>query len=281
MYNLLRFLIRYHLFLLFVVLEGFCFFLIYRNSKYHEAAYINVANNVSGGAYQIYAGGVGYFYLRRYSDSLVNENARLRAEVLNSKFDNKIDSGFVSDSGLRYIQNYTYIAARVTMNTVDRPSNLIYLDRGSNHGIEKQMGVIAPNGIVGQVISVTENYAVVMSVLSKDFKVSAKFKKNEFFGNLHWNGGSSTTASLENIPKHVPVAEGDTVMTSGYSELFPRNVMIGVVKKVKSEADKPFLDVTVNLSTDFGNLSYVYIVKNLRKQEILVLDSIAKTQKND
>ena len=54
-----------------------------------------------------------------------------------------------------------------------------------------------------------------------------------------------------------------------------------MVKKVKSEADKPFLDVTVNLSTDFGNLSYVYIVKNLRKQEILVLDSIAKTQKND
>ena len=177
MYNLLRFLIRYHLLLLFVAMELFCFFLIYRNSKYHEVAYVNVANDVSGSFYQTYKSGIDYFYLRRYSDSLVAENAQLRAELLQSKFDNKIDSGSITDSAGKYAQSYTYIAAQVTMNTVNRASNIIYLNRGAKHGIHKQMGVIAHNGIVGQVVNVTENYAVAMSVLSKDFKVSAKIKK--------------------------------------------------------------------------------------------------------
>jgi rod shape-determining protein MreC len=281
MYNLLRFLLRYHLFILFVLLEVFCFYLIYRNNKYNEAAYINVANKLSGKVYATYKSGVDYFYLKRYSDSLVQENAYLRQELLESKFDNKVDSGIVRDSSKRFVQNYTYITARVIKNSVNRPTNFIYLDKGKLHGIDKQMGVIAPNGIVGQVISVTDNYAAVMSVLSKDFKVSAKFKKNEYFGNLRWDGINSTTAVLEEIPKHVPVKEGDTVLTSGYSQMFPRNIMIGTVKSVKSYPDKTFMDVTVRLSTDFGNLSYVYVAKNLRKQELLLLDSLSNANKND
>lgn len=281
MYNLLRFLLRYHLFILFVSLEVFCFYLIFRNNKYNEAAYVNVANGISGKVYASYKGGVDYFYLKHYSDSLVQENAYLRQQLLESKFDNRVDSGTVSDSAKRFVQNYTYLTARVIRNSVNRSTNLIYLDKGRLHGVDKQMGVIAPNGIVGQVVSVTDNYAAVMSVLSKDFKVSAKFKKNEYFGNLHWDGLNSTTAVLEEIPKHVPVKEGDTVLTSGYSQLFPRNVMIGTVKKVKSYPDKTFLDVTVKLSTDFGNLSYVYVTKDLRKQEIVLLDSLANANKHD
>ncbi len=281
MYNLLRFLLRYHLFILFVSLEIFCFYLIFRNNKYNEAAYVNVANGISGTVYASYKGGVDYFYLKRYSDSLVQENAYLRQQLLESKFDNQVNSGTVSDSAKRFVQSYTYLTARVIRNSVNRSTNLIYLDKGKLHGVGKQMGVIAPNGIVGQVVSVTDNYAAVMSVLSKDFKVSAKFKKNEYFGNLHWDGLNSTTAVLEEIPKHVPVKEGDTVLTSGYSQLFPRNVMIGTVKKVKSYPDKTFLDVTVKLSTDFGNLSYVYVTKDLRKQEIVLLDSLVNANKHD
>lgn len=278
MYNLLRFLLRYHLFILFVLLEAFCFVLIYQNNKYNQAAYINVANGVSGKAFDVYQSGVDYFYLRRYSDSLVTENAYLRQQLLESQYDIRADTGTVSDTSQHFVQTYTYITARVIKNSVNRATNLVYLDKGRQHGIEKQMGVIAPNGIVGQVVSVTDKYAAVMSVLSKDFKVSARFKKNNYFGNLHWDGMNSTSASLEEIPKHVPVQVGDTVITSGYSQLFPRNVMIGVVKKVKSYPDKTFLDVTVSLSTDFGNLGYVYVARNLKKQELQLLDSLSNAQ---
>ena len=213
------------------------------------------------------------------SDSLVNENAALRQRLIESKFDNKVDSTQVNDSVGRYVQHFNYITARVIYNSVDQASNLIYLNRGKLQGVSRQMGVFNANGIVGQVISVTDNYAAVMSVLSKDFKVSAKLKKSEYFGNMHWDGINSTTATLEEIPKHVPVKVGDTIVTSGFSELFPRNIMIGTVKKVKTQADKNFLEITVNLSTDFGNLSYVYIVKNIRRNELQSLDSLSK--KND
>lgn len=80
---------------------------------------------------------------------------------------------------------------------------------------------------------------------------------------------------MEDIPKHVPVKVGDTLVTSGFSQLFPRNIMVGRVKTVKMEPDKNFLEITVDLSTNFGSLSYVYVVNNLKKQEILLLDSLA------
>jgi len=275
MYNLFRFFLRYHLFILFLSLEVFCFYLTYRTKKYNQAAYTNAATGISGKAYNTYSGITDYLYLRRMSDSLVNENAALRQRLIESKFDNKVDSTKVNDSIGRYVQHFTYLTARVIFNSVNQASNLIYLNRGKNQGLTRQMGVFNANGIVGQVINVTDNYAAVMSVLSKDFKVSAKLKKSEYFGNMHWDGINSTTATLEEIPKHVPVKVGDTIVTSGFSELFPRNIMIGTVKKVKTEADKNFLDITVNLSTDFGNLSYVYVVKNMRRDELLTLDSLA------
>ena len=275
MYNLFRFFLRYHLFILFLSLEVFCFYLVYRTKKYNQAAYSNFADGISGRVYESYTGVTDYLYLRRMSDSLVNENAALRQRLAESKFDNKVDSAKVIDTTGRYVQHFTYLTARVIYNSVNQASNLIYLNRGKNQGVSRQMGVFNSNGIVGQVISVTDNYAAVMSVLSKDFKVSAKLKKSEFFGNMHWDGINSTTATLEEIPKHVQVKIGDTIVTSGFSELFPRDIMIGTVKKVKAEPDKNFLVLTVNLSTDFGNLSYVYVVKNIRRDELQTLDSLA------
>jgi rod shape-determining protein MreC len=279
MYNLFRFFLRYHLFILFISLEVVCFLLINRTKKYNQAAYTNFAMGLSGRVYETYSGVTDYLYLRRMNDSLANENAGLRQRLIDSRFDNKVDSTKVNDSLGRYVQHFTYLTARVIYNSVNQPSNLIYLNRGRQQGVSRQMGVFNKNGIVGQVISVTDNYAAVMSVLSKDFKISAKLKKSEFFGNMQWDGVNSTTATLKDIPKHVQVVVGDTIVTSGFSELFPRNLMIGTVRKVKTEPDKNFLEITVDLSTNFGNLSYVYVVKNMRRDELQTLDSL--THKND
>jgi rod shape-determining protein MreC len=279
MYNLFRFFLRYHLFIIFLLLEVFCFYLIYRTKKYNQAAFTNFADTASGSVYKSYTGITDYLYLRKMSDSLVTENAHLREQLRDSKFDTRVDSAHINDTIGRFVQHFTYIPARVIRNSVNQASNLIFLDRGKMQGVTRQMGVFNSNGIVGWVINVTDNYACVMSVLNKDFKVSAKLKKNEFFGNLHWDGINSTTGTLVDVPKHVPVQVGDTIVTSGYSELFPRNIMIGKVKNVKAQPDKNFLDITVELSTDFGNLNYVYVVKNLSRNELQMLDSLVK--KND
>lgn len=183
---------------------------------------MNVANNVSGRVYETYKGINDYFYLRRISDSLVVENAHLWSTI---RFEVWYKSGGWNGTGFYCLKRLRtliiYGSGLFEQNSETKPANLIYLDRGRLQAVGKQMGVINPNGIVGQVVHVTDNYAAVMSVLSKDFKISAKFKKNQFFGNLHWDGLNSTTAILEDIPKHVPVKVGDTIVTSGFSQLFP------------------------------------------------------------
>ena len=139
---------------------------------------MNVANDANGKIYAGYRGVNDYFYLRRFSDSLVQENAKLRAQLYESKYDNKIDSGMVSDSTSKTVQHYNYITARVIQNSVNHSANLIYLDRGKLQGVKKEMGVINGNGIVGQVISVTDNYAAVMSVLINEIEAK-NFEREE------------------------------------------------------------------------------------------------------
>ncbi|MFN8308917.1 MAG: rod shape-determining protein MreC [Chitinophagales bacterium] len=280
MYNLFRFLVRYYLFLFFLILEGFCFYLIYLNNRYHQALYVNVANEASGRVYQSYSKISDYLSLGSYNDSLVQENARLRAQLLQSKYENVKVIGTVSDTLEKKLEQvYNYVPAKVIRNSVNQASNYIFIDKGSLQGIEPQMGVINMNGVVGQVVNVTPHYSAVMSLLNKNFRVGAKLKKSQYFGPLFWDGKSTTIAHLEEIPKHVKIAIGDTVVTSGYSELFPEGIMIGRVKRFVAEPDKNFLEIDVQLSANLNNLSYVYIVTNLFRNELVQLDTTTANKK--
>lgn len=277
MYNLFRFLARYYLFLFFLLLEGVCFYLIYQNSKYHQAAMVNMANSANGRVYQTVSGITDYFYLRQMSDSLVAENAKLRARLGESTNDLKVVMIKQTDTiGKKLEQVFTYIPAKVIHNSVNLSANYLYINRGKNQGITPQMGVISPGGVVGQVVTVTDDYAAVMSLLNKNFKVSAKLKNSNYFGPLSWEGKNTTLAKLKEIPKHVKINVGDTVVTSGYSELFPENVMVGKVSHVNAEPEENFLDIDVTLSTNMNNISYVYVVNDLKRKEFMVLDSVVK-----
>jgi rod shape-determining protein MreC len=277
MYNLFRFLARYYLFFFFLMLEGVCFYLIYQNSKYHQAAMVNMANSANGRVYQTVSGITDYFYLRQMSDSLVAENAKLRARLRESTNDPNMVTVKQTDTIEKKLEQvFTYIPAKVIHNSVNLSANYLYINRGKGQGITPQMGVISPSGVVGQVVTVTDDYAAVMSLLNKNFKVSAKLKNSNYFGPLSWEGKNTTLAKLKEIPKHVKINVGDTVVTSGYSELFPENVMIGKVSHVNAEPEENFLDIDVRLSTNMNNISYVYVVNNLKRKEFMVLDSVVK-----
>ncbi|MBX2903510.1 MAG: rod shape-determining protein MreC [Chitinophagales bacterium] len=274
MYNLVRFLVRYHLLLLFLALEVVSFYLIFNNNKFHSAVFLNTSNAINGSIFNTYSEVTGYLYLKKSNDSLVAENAALRAMLPSSKYNGVVDTFSHTDTlSPKLQQRFVYFPAKVIRNSTDNANNIIYLDKGALQGVTTQMGVINKNGIVGQVVDVTSNYCAVMSVLHKDFKVSAKFKKNKYFGNLRWSGINSTSAKMDEVPKHVPIQKGDTIVTSGYSSLYPENVMIGIVETVKSEADKPFMHIDVRLTTNFRNLDFVYIIKDIHHQEIVKLDS--------
>ena len=146
------------------------------------------------------------------------------------------------------------------------------LNMGSNDGIDKDMAVISQRGIVGIIRDVSKHFSSVISVLHKDTRISAKIKKNNYIGTLAWKGIDYRKAYLMDIPTHVKLALGDTVITSGYSHLFPEGIMIGVIENYNILEGDNFYTIKISFLEDYNNLSYVYVVNNLMRNEKLMLE---------
>ena len=140
-------------------------------------------------------------------------------------------------------------------------------------GIEKEMAVISPAGIVGIVKDVTPNFCSVISLLHQDTRVNAKIKRTGFIGTVLWDGADYRYAKLIDIPCHLNVKYGDTIITSGYSTIFPAGIMIGIVTTVKPNKNDNFYNITLKTATDFNKIDNVYIIKNHFKSELDTLTS--------
>lgn len=282
MRNLIIFLRRYFNFFLFLLLEVICIVLVFRNNDFQKTAYLNSANNVSARLYNRYNNVQYYFHLKATNDSLVNENARLH-NMLRTSYDSvTLDNLVTTDTIRTYstdttrkvvgieLRRYLYYAAKVVNNTVNAPINYITIHRGSANGLKPNMGVIGPSGIVGIVRSVSPNYAVVLSLLSKgrNFGFSARLSHSKEMGTVRWYGGDAGYALMEDVPKSVRLIKGDTVVTSGYSALFPENIPIGYVESYSlTDKGSTAYTIRIKLATNFYNLQYVYVVDNMLKDE--------------
>jgi rod shape-determining protein MreC len=262
--------------IVFLLLQGLSFFLLIENNKYQNASILNATNSVVTKTTE----GVNYvreyIHLRENNQFLAEENARLRATLKESAYESDTTRTTVNDTVLK--QQYTYITAKVINNSINRRNNYLTLNRGSLQGIKPEMGVIASNGIVGIVKQVSQNYCTVMSLLHKDSRISAKIKSNNFFGSLVWNGEDPKIASLNEIDKTVPVKVGDTIVTTSFSSVFPADIIVGVVSSKELRKGSNFHDIRVRLMTRFDNLTYVYVVDNLMKQEQRQLEEQSNTQ---
>jgi rod shape-determining protein MreC len=156
--------------------------------------------------------------------------------------------------------------ARVITNSVNKQKNFITLDRGLRHGVKEGMGVASPSGVVGVVVGVSRNYSVVMSLLNTDFRLSASIARNDYFGSLTWDGTNYRYARLSEIPHHVAVSEGDTIVTSGFSAIFPAGLMAGTLTGEQWRGGD-FVSLKVLLSADFKKLTDVYVIGNLTREE--------------
>jgi rod shape-determining protein MreC len=270
MQPLFRFFLKYYNAFLFFFLEVIAFILIINANYYQQSVFISASNSFSGSVYRVYNNVTEYFSLKTTNKILAEENAELLNKQRTSfiKTDNKV---FVVDDTL-YQQEYTYVSAKVISNSVNRVNNYLTLNKGLKHGIKKNMGVITSKGIVGIVKDVSENFCTVYSVLHSKSKISAKLKKGNNVGTILWNGNDYRIVTMKDVPTHVKVAIGDTVISSGYSLMFPEGIPIGSVYSHDINKGKDFYEIKVKLFNDFNNISYVYIVKNLMKDELTELE---------
>jgi rod shape-determining protein MreC len=232
-----------------------------------------------GYVYSKYANAVEYFNLRKLNEQLAEENAKLRSASGNSYsfINKKIFS--VKDSVLR--QEYSYISAKVINNSVSKHSNFITINKGRKEGVRPDMAVICAQGIVGIVNEASDNFASVISFLHKDVKISAKIKKRGAFGSLFWDGNNIEIATLKDISNHVKISIGDTIVTSGYSVMFPEGIIIGTVVSFRSPPTETFYRIYVKLSTDFTRIKYVYVVNSLMRNEVKELEKTNNDRYNN
>lgn len=206
--------------------------------------------------------------LRQENAKLAEENAilRLRLEELSLQ----IESAPLPDSAMVAQSRYDFLAAKVINNTVNRQHNFLILDKGSLDGVTEGMGVVTSRGVIGVITTCDERYCKVKSLLDVDQKISGKLLKDNNPGLVNWGGRSTSTVYMTEIPTHTDIAPGDTVVTSGYSSIFPQGIPIGKVDVAKS--DGVSVVATLSLFENFHSLQYVYIVKDADMEAIKELE---------
>jgi len=251
--------------LLFLFLWFLSLYLVVLNNRFQQVYVFNSANRVVASIMETVHGISEYLNLRQTNESLARENAELRSRLITNFYNLQPADSSVRDSGL--MQQYTYTTARVVNSSINRRNNYLTLDKGTKHGILPDMGVISSDGVVGIVKDVSEHYCTVMSLLHKNSRISARFKKSNYFGSVVWNGEDSRKAELLEIAKHVKFKKGDTLVTTVFSTVFPEGVPVGTVSEYELRSDANFYLIDIKLAADYARLTHVYIVKNLLKDE--------------
>lgn len=266
MENLLQFIKRFSLLLLFLALETVAIIMLVQFNSYQRSVLFSSANWVSGGFYQVVDAVGGYFNLREVNQSLSAENAALKNEIERLKAQQPAlvtttDSTLVATADTTFWQPYSYVAAHVIQHSINKAQNYITLNKGTDDGILPDMGVVSPDGVVGIVKSASRHYAMVIPIINVQSRISCRLDSTQNFGSLVWDASDYRTAILQEVPGHATVKIGETVSTSGFSAIFPSNIPIGKVSDVTLIEESQFLQIKVDLSVDFGKLAEVNVIQ--------------------
>ena len=255
MQNLLKILLRYSNFLVFIALEVAAFMLISLNNAYPRSSILSTANNVVAWQHEMVSNINSYFSLRSQNELLAEENAALRNQIC------AMDSSANSEA-------MHYMTAKVVQMTTDELHNYLTINRGSKDGVKRGQGVRNSDGVVGIVRTVGRNYSVVLPVINTRSNLSCRFAKNDYIGTLQWDGKDSRFAQLADVAAHMVVNPGDTIVTSGLSPVFPEGIPVGIVENSQLKEGDSYHTIRVRLHTNFKRLKYVEVVQNAHLTEI-------------
>ncbi len=266
MQQILNFIIRYKISLLYLLLLIIALAFTIRSHSYHQSKFFNSANWISGNIYQASSNVSSYFNLDEINKKLLEENKQLRDRLFNqtSTFSSELDTTNTT---------YTVTTAQVIKNSYANPRNYITINKGAKQAIQQDMGVITAKGILGIVESTSSNFALVQSILNTKSNMNAKIKNTAYFGSLVWNTKNFNVVQLIDIPRLVPLNVGDTIVTGAMSSIFPENIPIGRILKFDLNTSKSFYSIDVALFNDMTNIKNVYIINNRNRPEIQELES--------
>ena len=274
MKNLLDFFVKHSAwFVLMLYLILSCVLLV-RNNPYQQSVYLTSANAVCATVYEGISSVTDYFHLKGINEDLQERNALLEMELVDLR-------ARVNDLKMQLpdtlksqpvLQHFEFVVAHVISNSIAQTNNYITINRGEADGIRPEMGVVDQTGVVGIVNVVGKHSARIISLLNPDIRLSCKLRDSEYFGSMVWEGGDSRYAILEELPKHLTYQVGDTVVTSGFSTVFPEGIIVGTVEGRARNLSDSFVSLKVRLTTNFSQLSTVRVITNDMAEELKMLE---------
>lgn len=289
MRNLIEFLAKYNHWFVFAILEVLSLVLLFQYNSYQNSVWFSSANAVTGRFLKWDSDIEAFFSMSKLNQELTQKNLYLEQQVkllTNQLSEATRDTGWTHRNQLALLNGYKLIPAKVVSNSINQRDNLITIDKGAEDGVKKDMGVACGTGVVGIVYLVSAHYSVVIPVINYRSNISCSIRHRGYLGYLHWSGGDTRLAYVDDVPRHAHFKLYDWVETSGYSSVFPPGLTVGKILHVYNSADGLSYRLRVQLATDFSNLRDVCVIDNkpvLERLEILraAQDSLKVNDGND
>ena len=284
MRNLINFIIDHYHWALFLLLEVIGLTLFFSRDGYQRASFISSTNTVVGWIYEGKSKVTTFFDLTQANKELTSANVylNLRVKQLQEELEQYTDS--TRRDSLSPLAGYKLIPAKVVHNSLHLKDNLLTIDKGTADGVDKDMGVVSGNGVVGIVYKAGPHYSVVIPVLNSQSSISCMIERRRYFGYLHWTGGASNMAYVDDVPRHAHFKLYERIVTSGYSTVFPEGIPVGKIIHVYNSPDGVSYRIQVHLYTDFSTLRDVMVIDNEKVTEQVELlrhatDTLALTNR--
>lgn len=274
--NLINFLVKHITWFIVLFYVTVSCVLLFQHNPYQQSVWLSSANSLTATVLKGFDAVSSYFNLKTINEQLQQRNAALEGEVVALKkqvADYQLQVGDTNHTIVGTGQQFDYVLAHVISNSTSQPYNYITIDRGSADGISPEMGVVDHNGVVGIVNVVGHHSARILSLLNPYMQLSCSVKSNGYFGQMTWDGKDPHYAILQDLPKQGRYHRGDTIVTSGYSAVFPAGITVGVVTGYHKNFSSTGVSLKVRLAADFTQLSTVRAVNNRMRVELQALES--------
>jgi rod shape-determining protein MreC len=209
-----------------------------------------------GGAWSHY---IGLRHLGRENEQLHAEIDRLR--LRNAELESRANeadrlSGLLGFRDAH--KDVPTLAARVIGASPDSGSHILFLNRGTRDGVERDMGVITPDGVVGKILAAFPDTSQLLLLNDKESGVGALLVGTRTQGPVRGNG--DPMLQMEYVSNETAVSAGQAVLTSGQDRIFPKDLPVGTVVTVKPGTHGPFQEISVRPAAHLDQLEEVLVL---------------------
>lgn len=212
-------------------------------------------------------------YLRQRVDDLEELVGQYQTEQIDSR-ELQLDFELLANL-MNYSQvNETnrYLPSEIIANEASGLFEGIIINRGSRDGVAVGMPVVTELGLVGRIIDVRANVALVLLITDSNSSVSARLQSTRAQGSVQGTAGNQLRMTF--IPLNTPIQINEVILTSGLGGNFPAGLIIGRVESVRQFEFELFQEAEISSLIDFDSLEFVLVVTSFQPVDLSDFENV-------